>query len=144
MYPETTKGQKYLNNNMRLKTRVGGSSHWQIEKAERHPLNSIRLHDEDKLEIILRNKNLMIFDKGALLGQELFTRQKGFRKKLRRRMIRKDSRANKVSPRKQGRLRRERARIPIGVAMHLAAKHPSWTGETFGETIYAYTIWILR
>ena len=38
----------------------------------------------------------------------------------------------------------ERAHIPIGSAMHLAAKHPRWTWEFLGETIYVYTLRILK
>ena len=38
VYPETTKGERDLDNNMGKKTRAGRGSHLQIEKAKRLPL----------------------------------------------------------------------------------------------------------
>ena len=38
VYPQTTQGKKDLDNNMRQKTRVGRSSHWQMERAKSLPI----------------------------------------------------------------------------------------------------------
>ena len=38
----------------------------------------------------------------------------------------------------------DRVRIPIGTAMHLAVNHPKWAGDHLGETIYVYTLRILK
>ena len=44
----------------------------------------------------------------------------------------------------EARARADRAHAPVGAAMHLAVKHPSRAGSDFGETIYLFTLWILR
>ena len=44
----------------------------------------------------------------------------------------------------EARTMEETDHIPIGTAMHLAVKNPKWTGELIGETIYVYTLWILK
>ena len=38
----------------------------------------------------------------------------------------------------------ERVHAPIGNAMHLAVKDPSWATGNLGEMIYFYTLWILK
>ena len=38
----------------------------------------------------------------------------------------------------------ERVRIPIGTAMNLAVWNPNWTGGLIGETVYVYTLCILK
>ena len=44
----------------------------------------------------------------------------------------------------EARISAERAHTPIGNAMRLAAKDPSWATENLGEMIYVYTLWILK
>ena len=38
----------------------------------------------------------------------------------------------------------ERVHIPTGNPMHLAVKNSKWAGGLIGETIYVYTLWILK
>ena len=47
VYPETTQGNKDLDNNMRRKTRVERCSHWQVERAGKTSLNSAKLHGDN-------------------------------------------------------------------------------------------------
>ena len=44
----------------------------------------------------------------------------------------------------EARAKADRANTPIGDAMRLAVRHPSWTAENLGETIYVFALWILR
>ena len=38
----------------------------------------------------------------------------------------------------------ERVHIPIGKEMHLAVGNPKWTVDLIGETIYVYTLRMLK
>ena len=126
-----------------MKTRVGRSSYWPMEKVEMPSLNSNKMHLGDNSKLFkIKDRNLFFKGEFTLATRVIYSEERFLRKTML--ADEQEGFDDEQGFSGEARTRADRVPTPIGTAMHLAAKHPSWTGEDFGETIYVFALWILR
>ena len=140
--------------NMRQKTRAGRSSQWKIETDGKPSLNSKQLHGGNSKRTILKAKTLAIrkqINKTKLKSKGIGPR-KGFPQENTSASEPAGGVGKELGCENGGEPTTGEAMIAAAGAQryiaqedrHLASRHPAWAVEGIGETVYKYTLWILR